>query len=180
MTNWSVLAANRSLSAAGGTYEVAIVPGCHTDGLHPAPMLAARLMAALELYRAGRVKRVLVTGNERANEASSMSHWLEARGVPSADILVDGQGTRTLDSMRNAADKFGVENAVICTQRLHMARSIFLAQQAGISAVGAEAKVDWSGSLRWQAVEAAKRTLAFAESRILGRLDHGATVVAAN
>jgi vancomycin permeability regulator SanA len=82
--------------------------------------------------------------------------------------------------MRNAADAFGVRDAVICTQKLHMARAIFLARQAGISAVGYEAAVDWSGSVKWQAVEVAKRVLAFTESRVLGRLDRAGTLVAAN
>jgi vancomycin permeability regulator SanA len=180
ITNWRVLQMSAGESSSNGTerYDVAIVPGCHVDGLRPAPMLAARLEVALDLYRARRVGRVLVTGN--VGETAAMRHWLAARGVPAGDILVDGQGVRTLESMRNAAEAFGIRKAVVCTQRLHMARSLFLAREAGITATGVKADVDWSDNLRWQSVEALKRTLAFAEVRILHRLDRGATLVASN
>jgi vancomycin permeability regulator SanA len=181
IANWRVLDTfGAPVSSAPETYDAAIVPGCHVDGLRPAPMLAARLEAALDLYRSGRVGRVLVTGNAGAGETAAMRHWLVAHGVPARDILVDGRGLRTLASMKNAAETFGVRRAVICTQKLHMARSLYLAREAGIEATGSQAEVDWSKSLKWQSVEALKRTLAFTEVRFLGKLDRGATLVASN
>jgi len=160
--------------------DVALVPGCHVDGDIPAPMLAARLDGALALYEGGRVSRILVSGNSGAGEPQAMTHWLVARGVPSHDIIADGEGTRTLESMRRAARVFGVTSAVVCTQPLHLARALFLAHAAGIDAVGLEADLDAGSSPRWQAIEALKRTLAVAEVYMLGRLhqDPGRAVAA--
>ena len=110
--------------------DVALVPGSFADGLKPAPVLEARLAAALELYRAGRVRRILVTGNG-PKETNAMRHWLGEHGTREADIIVDDYGTRTIESARRAAAVYGVRTAIICTQRLNLARALFLAERAG-------------------------------------------------
>jgi SanA protein len=160
-----------------GLFDIAIVPGSRVDGLQPVPMLEARLATALNLYRAARVRRILVTGNGTAGEPTAMKHWLVMRGVPESAILVDDAGMRTMESMRHASE-LGLPNAVVCTQHLHMARSLFLAREAGLEAVGAEAVLDPGYIVRWQIYEVLKRTLAFAEVRVLGRLQRPAPVLA--
>ena len=66
--------------------HVLIVPGSRVYGDKPLPILRARLEAALDLYRAGRVKAILVSGQETAEapESTVMRAWLRARGVPAA------------------------------------------------------------------------------------------------
>jgi SanA protein len=122
---------------------VAIVPGCrvHPDGT-PSAMLEDRLAAALALYRAGKVEKILVSGDHGApeyDEVAAMRRWLEARGVAGEDVFSDHAGFRTLDTMMRAAEVFGVEGAIVCTQRFHLARAVFLARRAGIDAVGVPA-----------------------------------------
>jgi SanA protein len=172
-TNWCVFDASGAYPdlGAGETDDAALVPGCFAGPAGPAPMLAARLEAALGLYRSGRVRRIFVTGNEQTGETTAMEHWLVAHGVPGKDIVADGQGTRTLESAKRAAQVYGIQSAVICTQKLHLARTLFLAREAGIRAEGTDVGHDLGGSLRWQAVEALKRTVAFAEARMLGKLE---------
>ena len=118
----------------------AIVPGCrvYPDGA-PSAMLADRLAAALALYRAGKVKKILVSGDHGApeyDEVAAMRRWLEDRGAKGEDVFQDHAGFRTRDTMVRAAAVFGVEGAVVCTQEFHLARSVFLARRAGIDAVG--------------------------------------------
>ena len=112
--------------------EVAIVPGAYVfpDGT-PSDMLADRLTAALNLLKAGKVTRVLVSGG--ADEVEGMTRWLAQRDV--TDVISDPLGLRTWLTMQRAA-ALGVTRAVVCTQRFHLPRSLYLAHAAGITAVG--------------------------------------------
>ncbi len=122
---------------------VAIVLGARVfrDGT-PSLVLEDRLATALDLYRLGKVRRILVTGDNGSNqydEVTVMQRWLIARGVPPAHVQRDHAGFRTLDSMARAAQVFRVRHAVVCTQRFHLARSVFLARRYGLDVVGVEA-----------------------------------------
>lgn len=65
-----------------------------------------------------------------------MFRWLVDNGVRKADIAVDPAGYRTLDTMQRAVRVFGVKEAIVCSQGVHLARAVFLARSAGIDAVG--------------------------------------------
>jgi vancomycin permeability regulator SanA len=93
-----------------------------------------------------------------------MRLWLLAHGVPASDILADKQGSRTRNTMLDAAAEFGVGDAIVCTQDLYVERAVFLARQAGIDAVGVGVPSSISGSLRNIGTEVLKTTLAFFES----------------
>jgi len=149
----------------------AIVPGSRVFRDKPLPILGARLEAALALYRAGRVKAILVSGQESgaAPEATVMRAWLRGHDVPAADVWSDGGGTRTRETMNRAAAFYGVTDAIVCTQAVNVARSIYLARQAGIDAVGLALPTTLGRSTRYLATESLKTTLAFAESQLLGR-----------
>jgi SanA protein len=120
--------------------QAAIVLGArvHPSGT-PSTALEDRLLAALELYDAERVGAIFVTGNARApehDEPAAMKQWLCARGVRAEAVWPDPEGLRTIDSMRRAAGSFGIRSAVVCTQRFHLPRALFLADRAGMQAVG--------------------------------------------
>jgi len=110
-----------------------IVPGAFVfkDGT-PSDVLADRLAAALLLVRAGCVGRVLVSGGP--DEVVGMHRWLVDRGV--IDVVEDAGGLRTWATMMRAAADFKIGEAVVCTQRFHLPRSLYLARAAGIDAVG--------------------------------------------
>jgi SanA protein len=126
--------------SAAPSRTVAIVPGARVDrDGTPSPILRDRLETARALFAAGRVGRILVSGDHsRADydEVNAMHRWLVANGVPSDAIYLDHAGLRTLDTMERARRVFGVRDAIVCTQRFHLARSLFLAEAAGIDAVG--------------------------------------------
>ena len=152
--------------------SVAIVPGARVgrDGA-PFPVLADRLATALDLYRAGKVRRILVSGDHKSDgydEVNGMHRWLIDRDVPERDIFLDHAGLRTHDTMQRAARIFGVRDAVICTQAFHLPRSVFLAQQAGIDAVGAVADRRRYRKARFDAVrESFARTKAVLDVYVL-------------
>jgi vancomycin permeability regulator SanA len=146
--------------------SVAIVPGADVFHGRAAGTLERRLETALELYRAGRVKAILASGNDTvaSPEVSAMHTWLRERGVPETDIWSDPRGTRTRDTMLNAAGAFDVKDAVICTQAPYVDRALFLARHAGIDAVGVGVPSPVSHSARGLGLEAIKTTVAFLES----------------
>lgn len=135
--------------------EAAIVLGAYVfpDGT-PSDMLADRLVAGLLLWQAGTVTRVIVSGG--ADEAAGMVAWLERRGVAREAIGVDAGGVRTWATMLRAA-RSGVRVAVVCTQRFHLPRALFLARAAGIDAVGLVADARSYGS---EAANARRETIA--------------------
>ena len=150
---------------------IAIVPGARVHHGKPLIILRDRLQAALDLYRAGRVKGILVSGNDSAAspEVTVMRAWLRDRGVPDNDVRSDAGGSRTRETMNRAAALYGVGDAVVCTQTVNMARSLYLARAAGIDAVGLALPTTLGRSTRYLATESLKTTLAFAESALRGK-----------
>lgn len=125
---------------------VAIVfgAGVQPDG-NPTWMLSDRVDAAADLYRAGKVGRLLMTGdNSRSDydEVTAMKRRAVDRGVPADRVNLDYAGFRTYDSCYRAAAIFGVRKAVLVTQRYHLPRALFLARSLGIDAVGLAAGID--------------------------------------
>jgi vancomycin permeability regulator SanA len=160
--------------------SVAIVPGSRVHDGKPLHIVRSRLEAALALYQAGRVKTILVSGDDTAAapEVTVMSAWLRAHGVPADDIWSDGGGSRTRETMNRAAALYGVTDAIVCTQTVNMARSLYLARAAGIDAVGLALPTDLGRSKRYLATESLKTTLAFAESALGPRAIRSAPVLA--
>ncbi|MGW0787239.1 SanA/YdcF family protein [Streptomyces sp. NPDC002911] len=119
--------------------QVAVVFGAGLWEGRPSPYLAHRLDAAAELYRAGKVRVVLVTGdNSRVeyDEPDAMRTYLTARGVPDGRIVSDYAGFDTWDSCVRAKRIFGVDRAVLVSQGFHIRRAIALCRSAGIDAYG--------------------------------------------
>jgi len=154
--------------------EIAIVPGTGDRNGEVRDRLRSRLLAALSLYRAHKVKAILVSGvGQRpggGDEVSSSRAWLLSHGVTPAHILTDPWGLRTLATMQRAVKTFGVTNAIICSQVQHMDRSLFLARAAGIDAVGFVASQRDTLSGYEVRLETLKATLAVADIYLLHRI----------
>ncbi|MER5709343.1 MULTISPECIES: vancomycin high temperature exclusion protein [unclassified Streptomyces] len=119
--------------------DVAVVFGAGLWKGRPTPYLAHRLDTAAELYRAGKVRVLLVTGdNSRTayDEPSAMRAYLAERGVPEERIVSDYAGFDTWDSCVRAKKVFGVDRAVLVTQDFHIKRAVALCGRAGVDAYG--------------------------------------------
>ncbi|MCX4630004.1 ElyC/SanA/YdcF family protein [Streptomyces sp. NBC_01443] len=128
----------RSTADAPAT-EVAVVFGAGLWNGRPTPYLARRLDAAAELYRTGKAKVVLVTGdNSRTeyDEPDAMRTYLTAHGVPGDRIVSDYAGFDTWDSCVRAKEIFGVKRAVLISQGFHIRRAVALCDAAGVEAYG--------------------------------------------
>ena len=138
--------------------EVALVLGApEYSGGRPSPVLAERLRAAAELYHAGKVKTLVVSGARRPekfyDEIAAMTRMLLEMDVPEDAIVQDGKGVRTLDSVLRMRDVFGYDDFITISQRDHCERALYLADHHGISTIGFEAGIssglyldEWLGS----------------------------------
>jgi SanA protein len=120
--------------------DVALVLGTAPIGPEGGPNVyfVRRLDAAAALWKAGKVKYVIVSGS--TDEPPAMRAGLVERGVPAAAIYLDPAGHRTWDSVLRARDVFGQKRLAIVSQRFHLSRALFLARHAGIEAWGFEAR----------------------------------------
>ncbi|KKT01268.1 MAG: hypothetical protein UW07_C0039G0005 [Candidatus Nomurabacteria bacterium GW2011_GWF2_43_8] len=101
-----------------------------------------RVDKAIELYRAEKVSKILVSGDNSTvshNEVKPVRHYLLEKGIPDEDIFLDHAGFDTYSTMYRARDVFQVGSAIISTQSFHLPRAIFLARRLGIDAHGIEA-----------------------------------------
>ena len=105
----------------------------------PSPYLPGRIKAAAELYHAGKVRKLVVSGATRPekfyDEIASMTRMLVELGVPEDDIVGDGKGLRTLDSLLRMRDVFGYDDFITVSQRDHCERALFLADRYGVRTI---------------------------------------------
>ena len=119
--------------------RVAIVLGARVeDDGTPSNTLHDRVLTGVELYRAGKVRKLLFSGGNQ--EPVVMKKLAMDLGVPDTDIVLDDLGIRSFESCVRAKQAFGIEQAIIVTQDYHLARSIYLCQAMGIDSIGADAK----------------------------------------
>ena len=94
-----------------------------------------RIDAAEELYKAGKIEKILISGDENSldgiNETECMRDSLVARGVPASDIILDGKGYRTICSVVNANKVYGLKSFTIISQEFHNERALYQAEHLG-------------------------------------------------
>lgn len=157
----SVLLANRWVINSTDAYlyadsalmpanEVGLVLGCSpfVSSGDPSPQFHGRMRAAAELYKLGKVKRLIVSGanpDSRYNEPKKMREALLELGVPSEAMVLDYAGDSTFDSVTRARVVFGLDRMTVITQRYHGYRALFLARKTGMHAVAFAAPLSTGG-----------------------------------
>ena len=136
-----------------------------------------RIRAAADLYRAGKIRKIIVSGdNSRTdyNETGDMKRELAAEGVAPDDVLMDYAGFRTLDSVVRARNLYGANELTVISQEFHVERAVYLADRHGIDAVGfaAEDSSVQSARVRLAVRETLARVLAVLDAEILHRKPH--------
>ncbi|WP_209391073.1 vancomycin high temperature exclusion protein [Chryseobacterium sp. RR2-3-20] len=102
-----------------------------------------RIKAAADLYKSGKIKYIIVSGdNSRKdyNEPEDMQLALMQQGVPQDKIYLDFAGFRTLDSVLRSKEIFGQQKLIIISQKFHNERAVFLARKNNIEAYGYNAE----------------------------------------
>lgn len=122
------------------SFHTVIILGAsvHSDG-KLSPILQDRVDTGLKLYRSGKAKRFLLSGDNRSSdydEVNSMRNYLIARNVPGEHIFIDPAGLDTYDSMYRSRAVFKVHDAIVVTQDFHLPRTIFIANNLGFNYYG--------------------------------------------
>lgn len=122
-------------------HDVALVLGTSPTlrGGWKNPFFEGRMATAAELYRTGKVRHLLVSGDngrKSYDEPTAMRAALIAGGVPPEAITLDYAGFRTLDSMARAKAVFGLQRFTIVTDDFHQPRAVFLARSLGLEVAG--------------------------------------------
>lgn len=165
-------------------HEVALVLGARVyPGGRLSNVLEYRVNSAIELYRAGKVSKILMSGDNgdaRYDEVTAMRNYAIKHGVDPDDVVRDYAGFRTLDSVLRAKELWGIDSMVIVTQRFHLQRALYIARKYGIAVDGYAAKDlnNPGGMMRLQVREVGARLLAFFDvltgrnPRLMGRVEN--------
>jgi SanA protein len=132
-----------SVADAPSNDVVAIVFGAGlTRSGEPTAILQDRVATAANLYFAGKVKKILMSGDNRFvyyNEPGAMRDYALKLGVPEDAIVLDYAGRRTYDTCYRAKAIFGVDQAILVTQDFHLPRALFTCNALGMTTVGVTA-----------------------------------------
>jgi SanA protein len=126
--------------------------GIRNDGT-PSDILRDRIETGVQLYKAGKVKKLIMSGDNRVshhNEPEAMKNAAVELGVPESDIQPDYAGRRTYDSCWRAKNIFSQNQIVIVTQSFHLPRALYLCTQLGIHSQGLAADTDHYSAWNWK------------------------------
>ena len=159
--------------------EYGLLPGTSrlVNGKYLNTYFYNRIHAAVELYRAGKIRKIIVSGDNgrtNYNETGDMARELIAAGVSPEDVLSDYAGFRTLDSVVRARNLFDATELTVISQKFHCERAIYLASENGIDAVGFVADEVAPRSIRIKLAvrEVLARVLAVLDAEILKTKPH--------
>jgi SanA protein len=132
----------KSIDATPST-QVALVLGASvTSGGELSAVLKERADRAIALYQQGKVKKILVTGDNATlshDEVDPVGKYMVTQGVPKGDIFLDHAGFDTYSSMYRARDVFDVTSVTIVSQPFHLPRAVFIARSLGLTAYASPA-----------------------------------------
>jgi SanA protein len=125
------------------TGQIAIVFGAclHRDG-SPTPVLRDRVATAADLYRSGKIEKLLMSGDNSTpnhDEPGAMRDYAIGLGIPDEDIILDYAGRRTYDTCYRAREIFNLDSAILVTQAFHLPRALYTCNLLGVSAIGVPA-----------------------------------------
>ncbi len=140
---------------------------------HENPYFNARINAAVKLFKAGKIKHILVSGDNRSkyyNEPHDMQQALMGKGIPESAITLDYAGLRTLDSIVRCKEIFGQKAVTVITQKFHAGRAVYIGKYYGLetqSFVAASPPLRFSWKVKVREVLA--RPLAFLDLYVLNK-----------
>ena len=122
------------------TAQCVLVPGSRVfSDERLSAVLQDRVDYAIEIYKAGKAERLLFSGDHgrtEYDEVNAMLNYAVSKGVPQEDIFLDHAGFSTYESLYRARDVFCVSDVIIVTQKFHIYRAVFIAQQLGLETQG--------------------------------------------
>lgn len=119
--------------------DAILVLGAGIWGDKPSHMLEDRLLEAINLYENKVASKMIMSGDhsrKEYDEVNLMKKFAIEKGIPSEVIFMDHAGFSSYESIYRAKEIFGVKKMVIVTQKYHLYRALYIANQLGIEAYG--------------------------------------------
>ena len=105
---------------------------------NPNPFYINRIQACVALYNAGKIERILVSGDNSRHtydEPTCIQQDLISAGIPDSVIYLDYAGFRTFDSMVRAKEVFGITSFTVISQPFHNERALYIANRKGLDVI---------------------------------------------
>ena len=143
--------------------EIGLLLGTNPLGRsgRPNQFYLRRIDATVAMYEAGKVDRIIISGARRGDaydETAAMREALVDRGVPDSILVLDGEGFRTIASIKRAKEVFAADSLTIISQQFHNERALFMAQHNGMDAIAYNAAN--TSSRRWKVIMMGRECLA--------------------
>lgn len=137
------IADNPDALTFGGHVDCVVIlgAGLKSNG-EPSDMLEDRIKTGVEVFNMIDADFILMSGDcsgEHYDEVSAMKKYALSLGVDEDKILLDGQGFSTFESISRVKEEYGFDRVVIITQKYHLYRALYIAEQYEIEAVGVSA-----------------------------------------
>ena len=116
-----------------------IILGAGIWGDKPSPMLEDRLKEGILLYNNEVSDKIIMSGDhgrEEYDEVNNMKKYAIENGIPSENIFMDHAGFSSYESIYRAKEIFNAKKVVIVTQKYHLYRALYIANQLGLEAYG--------------------------------------------
>ena len=117
--------------APTSTLAIIFGGGMKNNGQEMSDMQWDRVETGAELFKSGKVERLMITGDDgwfKANEITVMKKHLVELGVPEEKISADPNGYRTYESCIREAGLYGVTSAIVISQSFHLPRIQYLCE----------------------------------------------------
>ena len=130
-----------SNASADGPCDAAIVLGAAVWGANVSPVFRERINHGIDLYRKGRIRKLIFTGGQgnpgEPTESSAARDYALQLGVPVGDILIEEKSHTTYENIlyaKQLADAHGLRRVLIVSDPLHMKRAVSMARDLGLVA----------------------------------------------
>jgi uncharacterized SAM-binding protein YcdF (DUF218 family) len=148
-----------------GNADAAVVLGAAVWSNQVSPVFRERINHAVDLYRSGRVRKIVFTGGQgnrnEPTEAAAARDYAIQNGIPATDILIEQRSHTTYENVVNAkqlADAHGLKKVLIVSDPMHMKRAITMAHNIGLDADPSPTPTTRYTGLRSQFAELSRET----------------------
>ncbi len=159
-------------ATSDGPADAAIVLGAAVWGQQVSPVFKERINHGVELYRNGKVRKLIFTGgfgnSGEPSESSAARQYALQGGVPAHDILIEEKSHTTYENIvyaKRLADTHGIKKVLIVSDPLHMMRAVSMAADMGL-----EVEPSPTPSTRYQGVKSQAGLLAHETYYYIGYL----------
>lgn len=145
--------------------DAAVVLGAAVWSQGVSPVFRERINHAVDLYRRGRVHKIIFTGGQgnsnEPTEAAAARAYAVSNGIPAGDILIEQRSHTTYENLvfaKQLADTHGLKKILIVSDPMHMKRAVAMAHDVGLDAYPSPTTTTRYTGFRSQIAELARET----------------------